>query len=160
MSTTVIKPRDLGKYVKGKKNPLLVVGALCDELDFPESKKKLLDYVVEISKKLKDRPVAATGNTVVGLKQRGVTQTKKMWVGEIVEFTRDPWVEPMIKERPDALVFLGYSTGAMNWLCSMVTDMETVALGYQAVDESSKSLPDTVSFRDYQKNIEEFIKGL
>ncbi|MEW6034905.1 MAG: hypothetical protein AB1603_08665 [Chloroflexota bacterium] len=159
---SVMKPKDLAKYVRGKKNPLLITGALCDELDFPEAKRKLLDYAVEINRKMKDRPIAATGNTVVGLKERGITvaRTKKSWVGELVAYTRDPWMEPFFKERPDAMVFLGYTTGALNWLCSMAKDMETVALGYQAVPEATQSLPDTVSFREYQKNLEEFIKAL
>lgn len=157
---SVMKPRDLSKFIKGKKNPLLVTGALCDEVDFPESRRKLLDYAVDVAKKLKDRPVAACASTVVGLKEKGITNTKKMWVGELVEYTRDPWMEPMIKERPDCMVFLGYTPGSTDWLCSMVTNMETVALCYQEVPNATHSLPNTVSFKEFQKNLEEFVKGL
>ena len=157
---SVMKPKDLGKFIKGKKNPLLITGALCDEIDFPDAKRKLLDYAVDMAKKLKDQPIAACGNTVVGLKEKGITHTKKMWVGEIVEYTRDPWMEPYIKERPDVLVFLGYTPHSMGWLCSMTKDIETVALGYQAVDQATHSLPDTVSFGEYRKNLEELVKAL
>lgn len=157
---SVMKPKDLGKYIKGKKNPLVITGALCDDLDFPDAKRKLLDFAVDMHKKLKERPIAACGNTVIGLKQKGVTNTKKMWVGEILEYTRDPWMDPKIKERPDVLVFLGYTPKSMGWLCSMATDIETVALGYQAVDQATYSLPDTVSYTEYRKNLEELVKSL
>ncbi|MBI2858371.1 MAG: hypothetical protein HYX90_04765 [Chloroflexi bacterium] len=157
---SVMKPKDLGKFIKGKKNPLVVTGALCDEIDFPEAKKNLLDYAVDMHKKLKEKPIAACANTVVGLKQKGVTATKKMWVGEVLEYTRDPWMEPMIKDRPDALVFLGYTPQSMGWLCGMAKDIDTVALGYRAVDQATYSLPDTTSFTEFRKNLEELVKAL
>ncbi|MDP6102693.1 MAG: carbon monoxide dehydrogenase beta subunit family protein [Dehalococcoidia bacterium] len=156
----VMKAKDLGKFVKGKKNPLLVTGSLCDELPLDKS---LLDYAVQIYKKLKERPVAATANTVVGLKERGLTiyKTKKMWIGEIAQFTQPgQWKDPMIKERPDVLIFLGYTPTSLNWICSMVADMDTVALSYQPVEEATGSLGDTVSLKEFEKNVDDFVGAL
>lgn len=155
---SIEQPKGLAKNVKRRKNVLLVTGELCNTIDF-DGGKTLLDYAVDIARKLRG-PVAACGNTVVGLKQKGITRTKKMWVGEVVAFMRDPWMDPIMKERPDALVFIGYNPSAAGWLASMVKSCETVALCYSSVPEATHSLPDTASLHQYQRNLEDFVRSL
>jgi len=151
--------KELATYLKGKKNVLLLTGSLCDEIDF-EDGKMLIDYAADIAKKL-DVPVAATANTVKGLKARGVTNAAKKLVAEMVDYMRwSPWREPIMKEKPDVLVFIGYPPEVGNRLASTVKDGETVVLGHVYADYATYSLHDSPSLRHYQEHLEELVQAL
>lgn len=151
------QPAQLARYLKGKKkNVLLLSGAMCDDLELDG--KKLIDYAADLAKAL-DVPVAATANTVVGLKARGVTSAAKKYAAEIVDYMRSPWREPIMKNKPKALVFIGYSPVVAKGLTSMVRDADTVVLGNTYIEEATYSLPDA-SPSQYQRNLEELIKAL
>ena len=81
----------LGQYLSSGKRVLIMAGALCDQLELED--KSLLDYVADMSKKMK-APVAATGNTVNGLRERGI-DTNKAWAAEMVNFMRWDWQNPI-----------------------------------------------------------------
>ena len=146
----------LAQYLRSKKKVLILAGALCDQVEFEG--KSLLDYVVEIAKKTK-APVAATGNTVTGLRARGI-DTGKAWAAEVVNFMRYEWQYPLINGKPEVLVFMGYSPILTANLASAVEDAESMALGSTYVEAATYSLPDVTSFREWQKELIALIQAL
>jgi len=155
---SVKQPQELASYIKGKKNVLLLTGSLCDKVDFDG--KLLLDYAAEIAKKL-NAPVAATANTSKGLKERGVDKARKKFVGEILSQLRFPWLEPIMPEKPDLLVFIGYSPSTGASLASTVKDAETVVLGNTYVEQATYSLPDaSASWAQWRQNLEQLVQAL
>ena len=153
---SVKQPVEVAQYLKGKKDVLLLTGALCDEMELDG--KKLIDYAADLAKAL-NAPVAATANTVVGLKARGVTTAAKKYAAEIVDYMRSPWHEPIMKNKPAALVFIGYNPVVAKGLTSMVKDADTVMLGNVCIEEATYSLPDA-SPSQYQRNLTDLIKAL
>jgi len=133
-----------------------MAGALCAQVDL--GKKSLLDYVAEIATKIK-APVAATGNTVIGLRDRGI-DTKKAWAAELVNYMRYEWQSPIIDGKPEVLVFIGYSPMLATNLVSAVMDAETVVLGNTYIEEATYSFPDTTSFKEWQKELAELVQAL
>lgn len=150
-------PQELAEYFKGKKNILLLTGSLCDEVDF--NGKKLLDYAAEVSTKL-NAPVAATANTPIGLKAKGAKSVKKMWVAEVINYMRHPWQDPIMDQKPEVLVFIGYSPTVAGRLASAVEEADTVVLGNTYVEEATYSLPQSSSLRQWQQSLEKFIQSL
>ena len=157
---SVKQPLELAEYLKTKKNVLLLTGALCDELDFDG--KSLLDYAADIVRKM-NLPVAATGATIKGLRQRGIQNAAHKYAAEIADFMRWPgWRDPIMPAKPEVLVFLGYHPGAAQGFISMVgNNAETVSLNNVYVKEATYSLPDaSASFRQYQQYLEQLVQAL
>lgn len=146
----------LAHHLRRKKRVLIMAGALCDQIELEG--KSLLDYAADISKKM-NAPVAATGNTVTGLRQRGIN-TNKAWAIEMVNFTRYDWQHPIMDKKPDAMVFIGYSPTLASSLVSAVKDTETVVLGNSYVSEATYSLPDITSYKAWQKELSDFVQAL
>lgn len=167
--SSIKQPAELAQYLKGKKNVLLLSGWLCDTVEL--NGKKLLDYVVEMATKL-DVPVAATANTAKGLKEKGLTKTKKMWLSEVIEYLHrgewrdeymrkiDPEVESLMPERPEVVVLIGYNPEVTDWAISGFKGVETVALTPGTVERATCSLPNTPSLRQWQKLLDELIECL
>lgn len=165
------QPREVAQYLKGRKNVLVLAGALCDTLEL--NGRKLIDYAADVGKKL-GCPVAATGNTVRGLRERGIVKTKKMWIAELLEFMRGTWRDEylrredtqerklisMMPDRPDTLVFIGYDPTTTNWLISGMPNVETVALTPTPVARATCCLPVTASFRQWQRLLDELVESL
>jgi CO dehydrogenase/acetyl-CoA synthase epsilon subunit len=161
-------PQEIAAFIKTRKNPLLVTGYLCDV--FQMDGRKLIDYAADIARKL-DIVVAATANTVGGLRARDVERTKKMWIGEMLNYMRDPWrkqymqrdvptLHSLMGDRPDLLVLMGYSSRVTDWLISGLKDIDTVALAPRAVGRATCTLPDTTSMRQWQKLLDELVAAL
>ena len=146
----------LAQYLSSGKRVLIMAGALCDQLELED--KSLLDYVAEMSKKM-NAPVAATGNTVNGLRERGI-DTNKAWAAEMVNFMRWDWQHPIMEAKPEVMVLIGYNPILAANLASAVQDAETVALGNIYIDEATYSLPDTTSFKEWQKELAELVATL
>ena len=154
---SVMKPEELAKTMKAKSHVLIMTGALCDEVEF--CGKKLLDYAAEIAGKV-GAPVAATANTIMGLKERDVPRVKKMWAAEVVNYMRYPWQDSVIDDKPDLLVLVGYNTTVAQSLVSAVVDAETMVLGNAVLEEATYSLPDASSLQQWQNNLEQLLNVL
>ena len=152
---SVKDPLWLAQYLSSKEKVLILAGSLCDQVEFED--KSLLDYVVDIAKRI-NAPIAATGNTVVGLRARGI-DIQKAWAAEVVNFMRYPWHYPIIDRKPEVLVLIGYSPVVMRSLVSAVKDGETIALGNTYIEEATYSLPDT-SLKGWQKLLSELVQAL
>ncbi|MEK7847677.1 MAG: hypothetical protein AAB270_02005 [Chloroflexota bacterium] len=154
----VAAPREMARWLKADKDGLLMVGEMCHEIECDG--RRLLDLAADIAKGL-GLPVAATGNTVVSLRQRGVEPVKKMWAAEVVEFMRSGWGDPLAPQRPTTLVLIGYSPGVARQLVSMVSDARTAVLGPAYVEEATCSLPDlsVKAWGQYLEELAEALKG-
>ncbi|HCX89421.1 MAG: hypothetical protein COW04_07515 [Deltaproteobacteria bacterium CG12_big_fil_rev_8_21_14_0_65_43_10] len=149
-------PRKLAEHLKGKK-VLLMAGQLCEEVDF--GTKKLVDYVVEISNRI-GAPIAATGNTPLSLKAKGAKTVRKMWAAEVANYMRWPWEDPVIDEKPEILVLIGYGPATAQGLASAVRDGETMVLGNTYVKGATYSLPESPSLGRWQQALEEMVQSL
>jgi len=133
-----------------------MAGALCDELDVDG--KSLLDYVAEMSKKT-NAPIAATGNTVTGLRQRGI-DVKKAWAIEMANFAHRDWHHPIMEKKPQIMVLVGYSPLLASNLVSVVKGVETVVLGDKYVEAATYSLPDKDSYKAWRKELDDLVAAL
>ncbi len=153
---SVKDPSWLAQHLRSGKRVLIMAGALCDKLDLEG--KSLLDYVAEISKKT-NAPIAATGNTVTGLRQRGIN-VKKAWAIEMANFAHRDWHHPIMEKKPQIMVFVGYSPLLASNLASVVKDVETVVLGDKYVDAATYSLPDKDSYKAWRKELDDLVQAL
>ncbi|MEW6033999.1 MAG: hypothetical protein AB1603_03995 [Chloroflexota bacterium] len=153
---SITTPAQLAKYIKGKKNVLVLAGYLCDEVEF--NGKKLSDYAAEVALRL-DVPVAATGNSVVALKQKGARAAKKVALGLVEMLRYKEWRDPVTASRPDLLVLIGYPREVARALVTAARGVETVVLGTSVVEEATYSLGDA-SLSQYQRNLEGLVKRL
>jgi CO dehydrogenase/acetyl-CoA synthase epsilon subunit len=153
---TVKDPSWLAKHLSSGKKVVIMAGALCDQVELED--KSLLDYAADIAKKT-DAPVAATGNTVNGLRARGI-DTRKAWAAEMVNFMRYDWQHPISNGKPEVLILIGYSPIMAASLASAVQDAETVALGSTYVEEATYSLPNVTSFKEWQKELGDLVQAL
>jgi len=148
---------ELSTELKESKNILIMAGALCDEVDFDS--KGLLDYVADIASKT-GAPVAATGTTILGLKERNVARVKKMWAAELINYTRHPWQDSVSDSKPELLVLIGYNPAVAGRLISTVKGLKTIFLGNVYLKEATYSLPDSTSLKDWQKKLDQVVEAL
>jgi CO dehydrogenase/acetyl-CoA synthase epsilon subunit len=153
---SVKDPSWLAQYLRSGKRVLIMAGALCDKLDVDG--KSLLDYVAEISKKT-NAPIAATGNTVTGLRQRGI-DVKKAWAIEMANFAHRDWHHPIMEKKPQIMVLVGYSPLLSSNLVSVVKGVETVVLGDKYVEAATYSLPDKDSYKAWRKELDDLVAAL
>jgi CO dehydrogenase/acetyl-CoA synthase epsilon subunit len=153
---SVKDPSWLAQHLRSGKRVLIMAGALCDKLDVDG--KSLLDYVAEISKKT-DAPIAATGNTVIGLRQRGIN-VKKAWAIEMANFAHRDWHHPIMEKKPQIMVLVGYSPLLAGNLVSVVKGVETVVLGDRYVEAATYSLPDKDSYKAWRKELDDLVAAL
>ena len=153
---SVKDPSWLAQHLRSGKRVLIMAGALCDKLDVDG--KSLLDYVAEMSKKT-NAPIAATGNTVTGLRQRGI-DVKKAWAIEMANFAHHDWHHPIMEKKPQIMVLVGYSPLLASNLASVVKGVETVVLGDKYVEAATYSLPDKDSYKAWRKELDELVAAL
>jgi CO dehydrogenase/acetyl-CoA synthase epsilon subunit len=149
-------PTQVADYLKGRRDVLMLAGYQCDELAWED--RRLSDYAAEVALKL-GAPVAATGNSVVALKQRGA-QARKRVAMEIVEMLRhEKWRDPIIEEKPGLLVLVGYPRGIAQALVSAAKGVETVVLGNAAIDGATYCLLEG-SLKEYRHNLDLLLEAL
>jgi CO dehydrogenase/acetyl-CoA synthase epsilon subunit len=153
---SVKDPSWLAQHIRSGKRVLIMAGALCDKLDVDG--KSLLDYVADMSKKT-NAPIAATGNTVTGLRQRGI-DVKKAWAIEMANFAHRDWHHPIMEKKPQIMVLVGYSPLLASNLVSVVKGVETVVLGDRYVDAATYSLPDKESYKAWRKELDDLVAAL
>ena len=153
---SVKDPSWLAQHLRSGKRVLIMAGALCDKLDVDG--KSLLDYVAEMSKKT-NAPIAATGNTVTGLRQRGI-DVKKAWAIEMANFAHRDWHHPIMEKKPQVMVLVGYSPLLASNLVSVVKGVETVVLGDKYVEAATYSLPDKDSYKAFRKELDDLVAAL
>ena len=104
-------------------------------------------------------PIAATGNTVTGLRQRGI-DVKKAWAIEMANFAHRDWHHPIMEKKPQIMVLVGYSPLLASNLVSVVKGVETVVLGDKYVEAATYSLPDKDSYKAWRKELDDLVAAL
>jgi hypothetical protein len=98
--------RSWAQEIRGHKNPLVVAGEGCEQIALEG--KPLVAYAGELAEAL-SCPVAATGNTLLSLReQAGNVKAKKMWLAELFRSLEDHWEDSILEDRPDLLLLIGY----------------------------------------------------
>ena len=144
-------------YLRGKKEKLMMCGEFCNRIELDD--KRLIDFAAAIAVKT-GAHVAATGNTVVELKRRGVA-TRKMWAAEVIFYLQyNRWREGLgLPARPDVVILLGYNIDMLRAIVGALKGMETVVLDNIVVEEATFSLPE-LSIREWKDALEGIIHGL
>ena len=153
---SVKDPSWLAQHIRSGKRVLIMAGALCDKLDVDG--KSLLDYVADMSKKT-NAPIAATGNTVTGLRQRGI-DVKKAWAIEMANFAHRDWHHPIMEKKPQIMVLVGYSPLLASNLVSVGKGVATVVVGDKYVEAATYSLPDKDSYKAWRKELDDLVAAL
>ncbi|MFC1823804.1 hypothetical protein ACFL9T_13930 [Thermodesulfobacteriota bacterium] len=144
------------EYIRGHKNPVVVAGGGCDRIRLDG--KLLVDYAAEVARKL-GCPVAATGNTVLAIKKDETIKTKKMWLAELFRYLQDKWAEPLLDNRPDLLVLIGYRPEAIDGMISGLKRVHTVHLGPGKALSANKSVA-ALPFSQWKENLDDLIRAL
>ena len=143
-------------YIRRHKNPVVVAGDGCDHIRLDG--KLLVYYAAEVARKL-GCPVAATGNTVLAFKKEEAIKTKKMWLAELFRYLQDKWTEPLLENRPDLLVLIGYRPEAIDGMISGIKRVHTVHLGPGKALSANKSVA-ALSFSQWKENLDDLIRAL
>ena len=126
---------DIPALLKGATRPLILTGAISDN--------NQIEAIVGISTAL-DVYVAATGNSITTLMEKGCKRCDKEWIAEIVNFMQIPgWKGPDGKGRPDLIIFAGYMPSMLEkYLTAMriFGDCETLTLDNKYIENATYSL--------------------
>ncbi|MCW3141010.1 MAG: hypothetical protein N2V72_02345 [Methanophagales archaeon] len=156
------KVADIARYLKSKLKKkakiLIMCGELCNRVELGDQ--KLLDYIIQLAAKT-DAPVAATGNTVVELKKRGV-KARKMFAAEIVFYLKYNWREELgLPDKPEVVVLVGYNSDILKSIVSTLESagVDTVVLDNIEIEEATFSMHG-LSFQEWKQGLEMLIKSL
>ncbi len=153
---TKFNAQETAAYIKDHKQPVLVAGDGCDNIEL--GGKKLIEYAALIAEKL-NCPVAATGNTILYLRKKGGLKAKKMWLAELFRYLDDDWPGSLVDERPDLLVMIGYHPNRINGMVKSARNIHTVFLG-PGNATSAEISTEEVPLKDWQSDLDGFINEL
>ncbi len=149
----------LVKYLRAKTEKLMMCGEFCNRIELGD--KKLIDYAAAIASVL-GAHVAATGNTVLELKRRGIT-ARKMWAAEVIYYLQyDRWKEGLnLPARPDTVIMIGYNMDMLRAFTAALKlkGIETVVLDNIEVEEATFSLP-PLSISEWKHTLEALSRSL
>ena len=144
------------EYINKHKNPLIVVGDICDNVKL--NGKMLTEYAVNVALKL-DCHVAATGNTILTIKKHESIKVKKMWLAELIVALKGKWADPFISERPDLLIFIGYRPEVIDGMVAGLKRIHSVHLGPGKSRATNQGV-EAVKFSEWESNLSELIKEI
>ncbi len=150
--------RYLNSKLTNKAKMLIMCGELCSRIALGD--KKLLDYVIQLASKT-DAPAAATGNTVVELKKRGI-KARKMFAAEIVFYLQYNWREELgLSAKPEVVILVGYNSDILKSIVSTLKSagLDTVVLDNIEIEEATFSMHG-LSFQEWKEGLEAIIKEL
>jgi len=144
------------QYINKHKNPLIVAGDICDHIKL--DKKMLTEYAAKIALKL-DCQVAATGNTVLEIKKHEGIKVKKMWLAELIIGLKGKWADPVLSERPDLLIFIGYRPKTIDGMVAGLKRIHSVHLGPGKSLATNQGV-EAVNFSEWGRNLDELVKAI
>ena len=126
---------DIPALLKTSERPLILTGANAGDAQ--------IEAVIGIADAL-GAYVAATGNSITSLTDRGFKRCGKEWIAEIVHSMQLPeWKGPDGKGKPDLIVFTGYLSSMLErFLASMriFGDCSTLTLDNRYMENATYSL--------------------
>ena len=149
--------RQWARTLREHANPLVVAGDGCERISLEGM--PLLKVAVDLAGRL-GAPVAATGNTLPAVRAMdGRLRAKKMWLAELHRFLEEKWEEPLLQERPDLLVTVGYRPELLQGLAAGVRDLHVVHLGPGRLAPALLSM-DEVPLAEWKQNLESLLRAL
>lgn len=149
--------RQWARTIREHRNPLVVAGDGCERISLKGV--PLLQYAVGLARSL-GAPLAATGNTLPAVRALdGGVKAKKMWLAELQRFLEDEWEEPLLQERPDLLVTIGYRPELLRGLAAGVREIHVAHLGPGRLPPALLSM-DEVTLAEWQRNLEALLGEL
>ncbi len=149
----VLDVKRLALYLRKHDFPLVVAGDGCDRIVLDGT--GLFEYAGRVATELKC-PIAATGTTIVRLRNYQGIIVKKMWLAELFRFLEEGWRDPLLGRAPDLLVLIGYQPYVVEGLIASVRGIHTVHLGPGSVDTADRSLKET-SLKEWKKSLDELV---
>jgi CO dehydrogenase/acetyl-CoA synthase epsilon subunit len=153
---TTFNASKCAQYISSHKNPLIVAGEACDHIKL--DKKLLTEYAAKIALKL-DCQVAATGNSVLKLKKHDGIKAKKMWLAELIIALKGKWADPILSERPDLLIFIGYRPEVIDGMVAGLKRIHSVHLGPGKSLATNKGV-EAVKFSEWGSNLDDLINAI
>lgn len=147
---------DFGRYIGNYHNPLILAGDVCNHIMLDS--KRLTEYAAEIALKL-DCQVGATGNAINDLSKYQGIKVRKAWLAELITALKGEWAEPILSERPDILIFIGYRPEMIDGLLAGVESVGSVHLGPGKSLASERSLAAT-TFSEWKQNLEALLGAI
>jgi CO dehydrogenase/acetyl-CoA synthase epsilon subunit len=144
------------RYLTKHKYPLVVAGDGCDRIVLDGT--RLAEYAALVATKL-GCPVAATGNTILGLRQTKGIKIKKMWLAELFRYLQDEWAEPLLARRPDLLILIGYHPDLVSGMVAGLKAVHTVHLGPGRVAAADRTMEEG-TLAEWKQNLDELVSCL
>jgi CO dehydrogenase/acetyl-CoA synthase epsilon subunit len=147
---------DCGRYIRAHQNPLILAGDGCDHIKLDD--KMLADYAADFAVKLNCQ-VAATGNTINGMIKRQGVKVRKAWLVELITSLKGEWVDPILPERPDLLIFIGYRPEMIDGIIAGLDVIGTVHLGPGKSLTAEHSM-EAGTFSEWKNNLDALIGSI
>ncbi len=126
---------DIPALLKEAIRPLILTGAAAGD--------NQIDAAIGMSSAL-DAFVAATGNTITSVMEKGCKRCNKEWIAEIIYSMQLPeWKGPDGNGKPDLIIFTGYMPGMLEkYLTAMriFGDCKTLTLDNKYIENATYSL--------------------
>jgi len=146
--------QEWAKTIRKHKNPLVVAGEGCELISLDG--KPLVAYAAELAEAL-SCPVAATGNIFLALQEQGrKVKTKKVWLAELFRYLQDGWEEPLLEERPDLLLLIGYRPEMVQGMVARTQDMSIAHLGPGELASAQLTM-DEIPLVEWKRRLDELI---
>ena len=145
------------RTIREHRSPLLVAGEDCRRIVLQD--RPLLDYAVDFAAKL-GCPMAATGTLLPAVRERNAgLKAKKMWLAEIFRYLEDDWAEPLLPERPDLLILIGYRPALLQGLAVGTRGVHLIHLGPGRLPAAHLSVEET-SLEEWKRHLDDLLKAL
>ncbi len=153
-------PVQIAKILKKAKRPLIVVGALANQIEVHDGK-KLLDILIELGKKI---PIVATSNISKAFIEKGFTPAALMTVVNITNRLSDPeWKGLDGKGQYDVVVYTGMTIylelQMLNRLKHYATWLKTISLERYFIPNASIGLAN-LKEEDWKNGMKEFMEEM
>ncbi len=140
--------------IRKHKNPLVVAGEGCGQITLDGE--PLVAYAAALAEAL-SCPVAATGNTLKTLREQGSkVSAKKMWLAELFRYLEGDWREPILRERPDLLILIGYRPEMVQGVAAGAQGVSIAHLGPGALAEADLTM-EAVPLAEWKRRLDELV---
>jgi len=115
------------RKIREHRNPLVVAGQGCRRIRLDG--KPLAVYAIDLAEALAC-PLAATGNVLLSVQERATKiKTKKMWLAEVFRYLEEDWQDPLLENRPDLLLLIGYRPEMVQGMVAGLQGISVAHLG-------------------------------
>jgi CO dehydrogenase/acetyl-CoA synthase epsilon subunit len=141
--------------IRQYKNPLVVAGDGCERIRLDG--RPLVAYAVEVAVAL-SCPVAATGNIVLAVQEQAAARVKaqKMWLAELFRYLQDDWKDPILGQRPDLLLLIGYRPEMVRGMAAGLRQVSVVHLGPGSLETADLTMQE-IPLVEWKRRLDELV---